>query len=386
MAEHDDAPSGNTETIANDNDVTSEIADASKAEEEEEKEEKYKASVVINGTTSTIIESENMVHETNNDKKEPIVIGESSGTIPSNNESQNVRKCENAMILNPVPIPPSVDHDNTVKMIGQNVIRTDKIESLIEKMSSYQNQSTNNRNPVTNTFSTYYERNESIGGELLQSEQIANKYIDKDITNETATATAIIRQTHSRSSYRLDQQNSKRAKKYTAPTDELTRVQIREDIRKMRNPNMHQIKSTLKAIGLKEFMNHGAYIELYDSGSEKQQNANEVQFIAKRKRKKRKHRNYESYDYAYDYGEYYHNSNNLNNGYQLQQNNNNNSVFSISSETNINHEQAQPLQPQPQPLKKKQKMNNHEPIKCNQCNKIFTLEVDLLLHRTNDKC
>merc|ERR1712228_271795 len=82
---------------------------------------------------------------------------------------------------------------------------------------------------------------------------------------------------------------------------------------------------------------------------------------SKKKKKKRKHRHYNDYEQ--------------------------NRAFSISDNNNIlnGHQSMNGDQP---PHRKKQKImnNNSEAIKCRKCNKIFTLEVDLLLHKTNDHC
>merc|ERR1712130_519473 len=189
-------------------------------------------------------------------------------------------------------------------------------------------------------------------------------------------------------------QNHKKAKKYCAPSDELTRLEIREDIRKMRKPKMHEIKIILKTLGIDfiNYIDHSAYSfdassnyqqqdeedeDVYldddnnDNDDEEDEDINEehddIQFIGmhskhkKKKKKKRKHRNY-------DY----------------EQNNNQN--FSISDNNNIlNGHQAMNGD---EPHRKKQKIINNNPdaIKCGKCNKIFTLEVDLLLHKTNDHC
>merc|ERR1712228_282346 len=86
-----------------------------------------------------------------------------------------------------------------------------------------------------------------------------------------------------------------------------------------------------------------------------------TQSTKKRKKKKRKHRHYNDYEQ--------------------------NRAFSISDNNNIlnGHQSMNGDQP---PHRKKQKImnNNSEVIKCRKCNKIFTLEVDLLLHKTNDHC
>merc|ERR1712154_486607 len=61
-----------------------------------------------------------------------------------------------------------------------------------EKMGTYSNRKSHkvqgemNRNPVTNKFSTYYQRKESVGGLLLETADIAKKYIcdKKEVQNE----------------------------------------------------------------------------------------------------------------------------------------------------------------------------------------------------------
>eukprot|EP01083_Nonionella_stella_P075093 203926_1 len=311
-----------TATIANDNNISFNI------EDKEEEPEKYKAFVVMSGNT-TAIESTNQKGEiirigSDNitcEVKEAIVLGECNNKMMS--------KCENAMIMNPLqPLVENVINEGSNLCLDENAFKTienDVIpsECLKEKLNSYPS------NPVTKKFSNYYFRNESIGGTLLQSQQIADKYVEKDTV---------------RKCYRNNYQQNyiKKARKHCVPSDELTRIQIREDIRKMRNPKMDEIKMVLKAIGLKHFVNHKAYVDLYGNENEKAIN------VVQKTKKKRKQRNYDS-DYE---DETY-----CKNGYQ-----------------------------QPQPHKKKHKMNDREPIKCNKCGKIFTLEVDLLLHRTNDKC
>merc|ERR1712244_125183 len=161
-----------------------------------------------------------------------------------------------------------------------------------------------------------------------------------------------------------------------------TRLQIRDDIRKMRNPKMHEIKNILRGIGLEQFVNHKAYIQTatHHQINYNLYNDDDVQFISQpptkhRKKKKKKHRDYD-----------YH-------GHHINASPSN-SVFSISSDpANINNNKRTVINIDHhiQPQKKKQKLSvtnngSQEAIKCDQCNKIFTLEVDLLLHRTNDKC
>merc|ERR1712154_196549 len=92
---------------------------------------------------------------------------------------------------------------------------------------------------------------------------------------------------------RMEQQNSKKAKKYTAPSEELTRLQIRDDIRKMRNPKMHEIKNILRGIGLEQFVNHKAYIQTatHHQINYNLYNDDDVQFISQPPTKHRKKKN-----------------------------------------------------------------------------------------------
>merc|ERR1712087_1081841 len=163
-----------------------------------------------------------------------------------------------------------------------------------------------------------------------------------------------------------------------------TRLQIREDIRKMRNPKMHEIKMILKTLGIgfEKYINHKAYyhqpqqqedVYLDDVddddgvGEEEEEEEeedmnnevpNDIQFIqmhSKRKKKKKKKRKRRHYEFDQ-----------------------NGSSTQTSASFIMNREE---------PHRKKIKMNNNsDAIKCRKCNRIFTLEVDLLLHKTNDHC
>jgi len=200
-------------------------------------------------------------------------------------------------------------------------------------------------------------------------------------------------------------QNHKKAKKYCAPSEELTRLQIREDIRKMRNPKMHEIKLIVQKLGagFESYIDHKVYsfdagttaaatdVYLDDAGEDddddddgNEDNFDDIEFIemhSKHKKKKKKKRK-RHYDYQQ-------------NGVNAVKypSSSPNSAFRISASNNIlNDHQAMNGN---EPLRKKQKVvnnnNNHnhnstEAIKCGKCNKLFTLEVDLLLHKTNEHC
>lgn len=187
-----------------------------------------------------------------------------------------------------------------------------------------------------------------------------------------------------RNRQRKEHANSKRAKKYTSPSEELTRLQIREDIRKMRDPLPH-IKEILKLIGFDEFLNHEKYLpdsnlmhrpkySVYrddDTGID-----DDVQFIGintkeKRKRKrKRKHRHH---------GDYH-----LSRTDDVSPSPN--SVFSVlSNEQNGDAQNVINIDfddgAEPQRKRTKQSEGADEILKCPKCHKIFTLEVDLLIHK-----
>ncbi len=232
----------------------------------------------------------NRNNNNDNGKIDAIIIGECTNKTTSNDDYTNdndKRELVNKVVNNVINeasnlcINGNNSNDNSnnknFKLIGNNVIRTNKIECLITKMGSY----TNTNNPVTNKFSTYYQQNETIAGFLLKSDEIANKYMNNTINEKTnndnnnnssigdnnknnnnnnnINNTNNMRKTRAR--IRIEQQNYKKAKNYCAPSEELTRLQIREDIRKMRNPKMTEIKNILKIIGFNQFINHKAYIK-----------------------------------------------------------------------------------------------------------------------------
>merc|ERR1712154_392541 len=104
-------------------------------------------------------------------------------------------------------------------------------------------------------------------------------------------------------------------------------------------------------------------------------NEEDIQFIemhSKRKKKKKKKKRKRHYDYQQNGVKYPSSSPN--------------SAFRISASNNILNNQA--AMNGNEPLRKKQKVisNSNEAIKCGKCNKLFTLEVDLLLHKTNEHC
>merc|ERR1712228_420984 len=416
-----------------------------KSLQNEAEDVKYKAFVVMDGnkkqqTISNNIRSvtiTNEDYEDNNDQsKEAIVLSHISNKIVSktdedtSNEKQQNK--DNKMIN---PTINEVINSNTnlcangidddFKLIKGTVVRSAKIQSIVKKMESYSIDDDDddcnqiNRNPVTHKFSTYYKRTERVGGTLLNTDDIATKYININVDehkndNEQQYISAMIQSTainneeddneeeevvgieseNNNTNIRRSRrnQNHKKAKKYCAPPEELTRLEIREDIRKMRNPKMHEIKIILKTLGIDfvNYIDHSAYS--FDASSNYQQQDEEeedvyldddddideededfnqehddIQFIGmhskhkKKKKKKRKHRHYNDYEQ--------------------------NRAFSISDNNNIlnGHQSMNGDQP---PHRKKQKImnNNSEAIKCRKCNKIFTLEVDLLLHKTNDHC
>ena len=302
-------------------------------------------------------------------------------------------------------------------MVKGNVVRSAKIQSIVKKMESYSDGESHqiNRNPVTHKFSTYYKRTERVGGTLLNTDEIATKYIninvdehndeneqyissmlqcnlvnDDDEEEEDEVGAESENNTNIRRSRR--NQNHKKAKKYVAPPEELTRLQIREDFRKMRNPKMHEIKMILKTLGIgfEDYIDHKAYSfdpstnyqqeeeeedDVYmdhddddvdeddDEDAQMNEELDDIQFIgmqSKHKKKKKKKRKRNHYEYEQ---------------HEVPQN----SAFIINGHQTMNGEE---------PHRKKQKIinNNSEAIKCRKCNKIFTLEVDLLLHKTNDHC
>ena len=379
------------------------------------------------------------------------------------------------------------NNNNNIKLIGNNVIRRDKIETLIEKMGCFSNQKNHknptnnttkkhkiNRNPVTHKYSTYHQhdRNENIGGILLKTEEIANIYANNinnvDIMmmkknknfynnqncvgghlfnyqmnndcndnnnnysnqnindNNNGNINNNYNYNYNHFNHSLNNNNNnmnnhnhnnnnnnnhhriirtrarsqieKKAKKYSAPSEELTRLQIREDIRKMRHPETDEIKDILKLIGFQQYINHKTYKSINDDNyyyvnsnnnirnhnndhdndndndnDDDDDDDDDVQFIGinttKPKKKKKK---------------------------KLDHLSPSNSVFSISSENNNKNDKDIDINDNDEPPQKKQKLNNNNNnnnnkneesiIKCGKCNKIFTLEVDLLLHKTNDKC
>merc|ERR1712176_781454 len=71
----------------------------------------------------------------------------------------------------------------------------------------------------------------------------------------------VVADTENNSNIRRSRRNQshKKAKKFSAPSEELTRLQIREDIRKMRNPKIADMKVILAKIGFKDYIGHKAY-------------------------------------------------------------------------------------------------------------------------------
>jgi len=191
-----------------------------------------------------------------------------------------------------------------------------------------------------------------------------------------------------RNRQRKEHANFKRAKKYVSPSEELTRLQIREDIRKMRNPKMENIEEILKMIGFTQFVNHEKYLPESNLMNRPRPNQyreednvidDDVQFVGitkhkKKRKRKRKHRHHADYHLAKPDEVSPSNSvlsmvSNEQNGESLPRNVINIGDFDDGAE----------------PQRKKAKPSGDEVLKCHRCNKVFTLEVDLLIHKVNDK-
>jgi len=288
--------------------------------------------------------------------------------------------------------------EGNLRMVGDQVVRQNVVENLMHSMHKMTNIAGGGKarafpnNPTTNKFSTYFLRdtNDSVGGTLLtKEEQIVDGFVplfaaqheetptdsvngDHDGTAEEATnggtESTIRKRMRTRNRQRRDFATAKRAKKYCAPSEELTRLQIREDIRKMRNPKIEDMEQILKVIGFDEFVNHESF-EKYALNRSKfgayhngEAAADEdVQFIgvskANKKKRKRKRRGLAR----------------------------NNADYALSKHDEVSPaDSANGAEPQRKRLKAGGEAT--EVLQCPQCHKIFTLEVDLLIHKVNDHC
>jgi len=268
------------------------------------------------------------------------------------------------------------------KVMDGGVIRTQHIETLMYKMQQCESDSEPLRaprqlnNPTTHAFSTYYQRDEqNVGGVLVGTDAIARAYVESctlrepkheteadaaddawrghGSSSEMATESTAASNVRRRAQLRREQQNVKRARKYVPPSQELSRLQIREDIRRMRSPSKHR--------------NDKGYVH----GDAEEDEGRDTH------RKEKRRRRDDSASPAPT----------APSAPSAQ------SLLTLSALSGdpkpVTGERGNELSMEPQ--RKRQRVNgvgvgvavSAEPIKCTQCNKIFTLEVDLLLHKTN---
>mmetsp|Transcript_52603 Transcript_52603/g.87115 ORF Transcript_52603/g.87115 Transcript_52603/m.87115 type:complete len:584 (+) Transcript_52603:112-1863(+) len=375
--------------------------------------------------------------------------------------------------------PMTTNGGGGVRMIGNNVIRSQQIERLIEKIgtfSSNTNTATNtpaattavavavaatatasvnakseqrvSRNPVTNKFSTYYNRTQAIGGTLVQTQQIGesdtnehsecatadhdnvtmlapladntknsnnkdnennNNHVEGDIVGnddddddddddedddegeeEEDVYNSVNVGVRRRARTRLEQQHFKKAKKYCAPPDELTRLQIRNDIRKMRNPQMNDISSVLKLVGFERYIGHKSYVSLMQPPRSNNNNNKSAH-------------SYENNGHSHNYGDggggddevqfigtsttttESHTNNNASKRAVIDIADNRQSTATAAATSASKYDCGPPSK------KAKLQSTNKElgtvaSFTCNKCGKAFAMEVDLILHKNHDQC
>merc|ERR1712032_308267 len=164
-------------------------------------------------------------------------------------------------------------------------------------------------------------------------------------------------------------QNNKKAKNYVPPNEELTRLQIRADLRLMMSKSKrldeHGASTTnYQAISTSDAYLDGDSHDNNDDNEEDDETFDHVQFVKRKRKKKRSKKRH------------------------FDQSPSPNDTFRISANGH-SHQQAMNGIP---PLKKQKVLDNTtnngsaDVIKCGKCQKLFTLEVDLLLHKTNEHC
>jgi len=337
------------------------------------------------------------------------------------NDASNI--CVNGirgMNVEEMPSAQHIDAGNAgPQMLDDRIVRPEVVSSLMHKMAKGSvGLKRPPNNPVTNKFSTYFQRddNDNVGGTLLTKEEdILDGFISlfaepkeesvnpadsgnaEDVTMEEAVnggiESSIRMRMRSRVRQRKEHAHFKRAKKYNTPPEELTRLQIREDIRKMRNPQMEHMAEILDLIGFSAFINHERYLPDSNLMNRPKHSVYreddvvidaDVQFIGldnkhkKKRKRKRKHRHRSDHDHHPKAEDMY--SSNIafselpyaRNGEPRSQNAINIDRFDDGSE--------------PRRKRLKPDANTSEGLRCPHpgCYKVFELEVDLLIHKVND--
>jgi len=307
------------------------------------------------------------------------------------------------------------------QMLDDRIVRPEVVSNLMRKMahsSTSKNCSVRFKrppnNPVTNKFSTYFLRddNDNVGGTLLTKEEdILDGFISlfdepkeessdtavnaEDVAMEEAVSggieSSIRLRMRSRIRQRKEHAHFKRAKKYNTPSEELTRLQIREDIRKMRNPQMDHIADILNMIGFSAFIDHERYLPGSNlmnrpkhSVYREDEAEDDVQFIGvkhkKKRKRKRKHRHRSDHHHSSKPEDVYP------------------SNIAFSEHSNERNGESRSLnvinidgfddgtEPRRKRLKPAESEGASEVLMCPHpgCYKVFALEVDLLIHKVND--
>jgi len=294
------------------------------------------------------------------------------------------------------------------RMIDNRVVRPQVVETLMQKMARSAASDKIKRapnNPVTNQFSTYYHREsqKNIGGFLLNAEEIVDGFEclfpdqpNDESSNQNDSANGdemagaedgegtIRSRMKMRNRQRRDHANSKRAKKYSNPPDELTRLQIREDIRKIRTPQMSDMTEILSFCGLAQYASHEKYLadsnlmnmptqSLYREADDDEEDGQFIGARAKHKRKRKRKRTAEPALPKLESTPHHSQANQP--------------VFSISNGSNggphsMHMGFADVAEPQRKRMKASEDSINLR--KCPNCYKEFPLEIDLLMHKIHD--
>lgn len=178
------------------------------------------------------------------------------------------------------------------KLISGQLVRNDKVQTLVKQLANAVNVDENggvrdesmesrsawvNACPRKHSYSTYYERKKSIGGVLMNSQQVFKQYcikmrllnrkqqknenrnvnihdwnltfFDKGCMVDDLFENMLKLKPKNRTRSRMEQTNLKKARKYELPNDNLSRMEIRDDIRRMKEPKLHDLLSIISDLG-----------------------------------------------------------------------------------------------------------------------------------------